>query len=256
MIDINCHILPSVDDGAKHLTESVEMAKLAVGQGITTIVATPRHNDGKYTNLKNDIIERVRELNDRLKKESINLTILPGQETRISGELIEQFNKGEILTLNNTNKYLMLELPSSHVPLYTGKLVYDLQMDGLIPIIVHPEHNVELLEAPDKLYQLVKKGAYTLVTAASVAGKFGKKIKRFSLELIEANLVHFIASDAHDIKGRTFAMKAAYEVIRKEFGQEKMYTLMENAKLLVDDQTIMHEVPERIKRKRMFGLIK
>ncbi|MFE7060662.1 tyrosine-protein phosphatase [Sutcliffiella sp. NPDC057660] len=256
MIDIHCHILPSVDDGAKHMTESIEMARAAVQQGITTIVATPHHNDGKYMNKKEEILEKVEELNSRLKKEEIDLTILPGQECRISGEIIEHYENGEVLTLNNTSKYIFIELPSSQVPLYTEKLVYDLQMKGLIPIIVHPERNAELIESPDKLYQLVKKGACTQVTAASVAGKFGKKIKKFSLDLIEANLVHFIASDAHNIKNRTFMMKEAYDVIRKEFGQDVMYMLMENAELLIEGQTIMKEIPERIKKKKLFGLLK
>ncbi|MGD6831753.1 tyrosine-protein phosphatase [Sutcliffiella halmapala] len=256
MIDIHCHILPSVDDGAKHMTESIEMARAAVQQGITTIVATPHHNDGKYMNKKEEILEKVEELNSRLKKEAIDLTILPGQECRISGEIIEHYENGEVLTLNNTSKYIFIELPSSQVPLYTEKLVYDLQMKGLIPIIVHPERNAELIETPDKLYQLVKKGACTQVTAASVAGKFGKKIKKFSLDLIEANLVHFIASDAHNIKNRTFVMKEAYDVIGKEFGHDVMYMLMENAELLIEGQTIMKEIPERIKKKKLFGLLK
>ncbi|WP_223701269.1 tyrosine-protein phosphatase [Sutcliffiella deserti] len=256
MIDIHCHILPSVDDGAKHMTESIEMARAAVQQGITTIVATPHHNDGKYLNIKTEVLEKVNELNARLKKEAIDLTILPGQECRITGELLDQYEKGEVLTLNNTGKYLFLELPSNQVPMYTEKLVYDMQMKGLVPIIVHPERNSELIESPEKLYQLVKKGACTQVTAASVAGKFGKKIKKFSLDLIESNLVHFIASDAHNIKNRTFVMKEAYEIIRKEFGQDVTYMLMENSELLVEGQTIIKEIPERIKKKKLLGLFK
>lgn len=256
MIDIHCHILPSVDDGAKHMTESIEMAKAAFQQGITTIVATPHHNDGKYDNKREEILEKVQELNSRLKKEEIGVTILPGQECRISGELIEQYDKNEVLTLNNTGKYIFLELPSSQVPLYTEKLIYDLQMKGLVPIIVHPERNAELIETPDKLYQLVKKGACTQITAASVAGKFGKKIKKFSLDLIEANLAHFVASDAHNLQNRTFLMDEAYRIIEKEFGSDIKFMFMENAELLVEGQTVMKEIPERIKKKKLFGMFK
>lgn len=256
MIDIHCHILPAVDDGAKHMTESIEMAKAAFEQGITTIVATPHHNDGKYYNKREEILEKVQELNSRLKKEEIDVTILPGQECRISGELIEQYDENEILTLNNTGKYIFLELPSSQVPLYTEKLIYDLQMKGLVPIIVHPERNAELIETPDKLYQLVKKGACTQITAASVAGKFGKKIKKFSLDLIEANLTHFVASDAHNLQNRTFLMDEAYRIIEKEFGSDVKFMFMENAELLVEGQTVMKEIPERIKKKKLFGMFK
>lgn len=255
MIDIHCHILPSVDDGARHMTESLEMARAAAKEGITAIVATPHHNNGQYMNTKEEILEKVKELNDRLEKESINLTILPGQECRISGEFLEQYDRDELLTMNDSDKYIFIELPSSQVPLYTEKILYDIQLKGLTPIIVHPERNAELIENPEKLYQLVKKGACTQVTAASVAGKFGKKIRKFSLDLIESNLTHFIASDAHNLKNRNFQMKEAYRIIDKECGPDTKYLLMENAELLVEGSMIMKEIPERIKKKKLFGLL-
>ena len=256
MIDIHCHILPSVDDGARHMTESLEMARAAYSEGITKIVATPHHNNGQYSNTREEILEKVEELNERLEKEGINITVLPGQESRISGELLEQYERDELLTMNDGDKYIFIELPSSQVPLYTEKIIFDIQMKGLTPIIVHPERNAELIENPEKLYQLVKKGACTQVTAASVAGKFGKKIKKFSLELIEANLTHFIASDAHNLKGRNFQMAEAFNVIEKECGADAKYLLLENAELLVEGAMIIKEVPERIKKKKkLFGIL-
>jgi protein-tyrosine phosphatase len=238
------------------MTESLEMARAAYSEGITKIVATPHHNNGQYYNTREEILEKVEELNERLEKEGINITVLPGQETRISGELLEQYERDELLTMNDGDKYIFIELPSSQVPLYTEKIIYDIQMKGLTPIIVHPERNAELIENPEKLYQLVKKGACTQVTAASVAGKFGKKIKKFSLELIESNLTHFVASDAHNLKGRNFQMLEAYSVIEKECGPDAKYLFLENAELLVEGSMIIKEVPERIKKKKkLFGIL-
>ncbi|MGY3715226.1 tyrosine-protein phosphatase [Sutcliffiella cohnii] len=254
MIDLHSHILPGIDDGAKHMTESVEMAREAVQQGITRIVATPHHMNGKYVNVKEDILPLVNELNDRLKKENISLEVLPGQECRIYGEILEDYEQGEILTLNNNQKYLFIELPSNSVPRYTEQLLFDIQVKGIVPIIVHPERNAELLESPDKLYQLVKKGACTQVTAASVVGAFGKKIKNFSHDIIQANLTHFIASDAHNIRNRTFKMDEAFQTISKEFGQDVEYLFIENAELLIEGQNIIKEVPERIKKKKFLGI--
>ncbi|MCM3620132.1 tyrosine protein phosphatase [Sutcliffiella horikoshii] len=255
MIDVHCHILPATDDGARHMTESLEMARAATKEGITKIVATPHHNNGQYMNTKEEILVKVQELNDRLVKEGIDIIILPGQECRISGEFLEQYENNELLTINDTGRYVFIELPSSQVPLYTEKIIYDVQLKGLIPIIVHPERNAELIENPEKLYQLVKKGACTQITAASVAGKFGKKIKKFSLDLINANLTHLVASDAHNLKNRNFQMKDAFNVIEKECGQDAQYMLMENAELLVEGSMIMKEIPERVKRKKLFGLL-
>ena len=254
MIDIHCHIVFGVDDGAKDLNDSIEMAKAAVDEGITTIIATHHHHNGQYTNSKQDIISRVEILNDELKQRQIPLNILPGQEPRIYGEILGDYNNGQILTLNNSDKYIFIELPSGHVPRYTEKLLFDIQMKGLVPIIVHPERNQEIIENSDILYQFVKKGACSQVTASSVAGYFGKKIKKFSLQLIEANLTHFIASDAHNLSSRSFKMREAYAVVEKEFGMNGVYLFQENAELLIDSKTIYKEIPTRVKKRKILGI--
>ncbi|MBY0145129.1 tyrosine-protein phosphatase [Neobacillus niacini] len=253
MIDLHCHILPGIDDGAQSLSDSLNMARKAVEQGIHTIVATPHHMNSKYENPKQSIIERVEELNTILIEEKIHLNVLPGQEVRIHGEMLEGYQAGGILPVNHT-PYVLVEFSSNHVPRYTEKLFYDLQMNGLIPVIVHPERNQEIIERPDILYQLVKKGALTQVTAASISGDFGKKIKNFSLQLIEANLTHFIASDAHNTTKRTFKMREAFGVIEKKYGIDTVYYFDENAALLIGGKNVYKEDPERIKRKRIFIL--
>ncbi|NWQ41092.1 tyrosine protein phosphatase [Bacillus sp. EB106-08-02-XG196] len=253
MIDLHCHILPGVDDGAQSLSDSLSMARKAVEQGIQRIVATPHHMNNSYENPKHSIMDRVKDLNEKLQEEKIELEVLPGQEVRIHGEMMEGYKAGEILPVNHT-PYLLVEFPSNHVPRYTEKLFYDLQMNGLIPVIVHPERNQEIIERPELLYQLVKKGAMTQVTAASICGDFGKKIRNFSIQLIEANLTHFIASDAHNTTTRTFKMRDAFGVIEKKFGNEMVYYFGENANLLIDGKHVYKEDPERIKRKRIFYL--
>ncbi len=253
MIDLHCHILPGVDDGAQSLSDSINMARQAVEQGIHTIVATPHHRNNSYENPKQVILERVEELNRLLLEEKIDVKILPGQEVRVHGEMVEGYRVGEILPVNHT-PYVLVEFPSNHVPRYTEKLFYDLQMTGLIPVIVHPERNQEIIERSEILYQLVKKGALTQVTAASISGGFGKKIKNFSMQLVEANLTHFIASDAHNITSRSFKMTDAYDVIEKKVGMDMVYMFEENAALVIEGKTIYKEDPERIKRKKLLGL--
>ncbi|MEH7252008.1 CpsB/CapC family capsule biosynthesis tyrosine phosphatase [Neobacillus niacini] len=253
MIDLHCHILPGVDDGAQSLSDSIAMAKKAVDQGIHTIVATPHHRNNSYENPKQTILERVKELNRVLLEEKIDLKVLPGQEVRVHGEMLEGYHGGEILPVNHT-PYVLVEFPSNHVPRYTEKLFYDLQMTGLIPVIVHPERNQEIIEHSEILYQLVKKGALTQVTAASLCGGFGKKIKNFSMQLIESNLTHFIASDAHNITSRSFKMRDAFGVIEKKVGMDMVYMFEENAALVIEGKTIYKEDPERIKRKRLFHI--
>ena len=252
MIDIHCHILPGLDDGAQTITDSLDMAKEAVREGISSIIATPHHNQA-YHNTKDEIILAVNDLNNRLKEAAIPLEILPGQEVRIYGEIVEGLNNGEILSLSQS-QYMFIEFPSNHVPRYAEKLLFDIQLQGLIPIIVHPERNKQLMEQPDLLYQFVEKGALTQVTASSLCGYFGKNIKKFSEQLIEFNLTHFIASDAHNVKNRTFKMAEALDIVNSKYGPDMVYLFKENAELLVENSNIMKELPERIKRKRFLGI--
>ncbi|WP_113928341.1 CpsB/CapC family capsule biosynthesis tyrosine phosphatase [Bacillus sp. P14.5] len=254
MIDIHSHILPGIDDGAKSLDDSLEMAKAAVKEGITTIIATPHHMNGKYENDKVTILPLVEELNREIEKEGIPLKVLPGQETRIYGELVEDYREGKLLTLGESTSYLFIEFPSSSVPRYADRLLFDLQQEGITPVIVHPERNAELIERPEKLYKLVKNGALTQVTGASLTGYFGKKIQKFSHQMIESNLTHFIASDAHNTTSRTFKMEEAMNDMEKRYGVDMIYYFTENAELLVDHKTVYREIPEPIKKKKFLGL--
>ncbi|WP_368895028.1 tyrosine-protein phosphatase [Priestia megaterium] len=253
MIDIHSHILPGVDDGASAMEDAVNMARLALDEGITKIIATPHHQNGMYFNKKQDILKRVKELNNVLQRENISLEVLPGQETRIYGSLLDDFWKGDILTLNHTN-YLFVELPSGHVPRYTEQLLFEMQLKGLIPIIVHPERNAEVLKNPEKLLNLVKEGALTQITAGSLMGHFGKKVQKFSLQLIEANSTHFIASDAHNMSTRNFHMRESISKVHKEFGSQVVYYFQENAELLVQGQSVHRQEPSKIKYKKFLGI--
>ncbi|MGG3915948.1 tyrosine-protein phosphatase [Rossellomorea vietnamensis] len=254
MIDIHSHILPGIDDGAKTIQDSVDMANQAVSEGIHTIMATPHHMNGSYQNQKSDILPLVDLLNERFKFEGINLKVLPGQECRIYGEILEDYKKGFVFPLNQVSQYIFIEFPSGSVPRYAERLLYDIQVEGLTPVIVHPERNAELIERPDKLYKLVKNGAVTQLTASSLVGYFGKNIQKFSQQLIEANLTHFIASDAHNIHNRTFKMEEAMDNIKKKYGIDMVYYFTENAEMLVDGKTIYKEIPELIKKKKFLGL--
>lgn len=254
MIDIHCHILPGIDDGASTLDDSLEMARQAADQGITKIVATPHHRNGSFDNARTSILQEVSLLNKELEREGIDLTILPGQETRIYGELVDEVNGEELLTINDKGTYILIEFPSSHLPRYANKLLFDLQLQGLVPVIVHPERNREISENPDKLYQLIKEGALSQLTASSVTGRMGKKIKRFSLDLLSHDQAHFIASDAHNTTSRPFDLRSAYETVEQELGVSTRYMLQENAEDIIEGKVIVKEMPERIQRKKILGI--
>ncbi|MFZ3577497.1 tyrosine-protein phosphatase [Virgibacillus sp. DJP39] len=253
MIDIHCHILPGIDDGAQTESDSIAMAYAAVEQGIHTIIATPHHMNGKYENKKQEILTHVNVLNSLLQSKQIPLTILPGQEVRMNGEMIDELETEVILPLNHTN-YVFVEFPSGHVPRYAKQMLFDIQVAGYTPVIVHPERNREIVEHPSRLYEFVHKGALTQITAGSLTGHFGKNIQKFSHELVEANLTHFIASDAHNTTTRGFLMQDAYMELKNEHGVEARYMFMENTQLLVEGRMVNRDEPSMIKKKKFLGI--
>ncbi|MFG6147454.1 tyrosine-protein phosphatase [Halobacillus sp. B23F22_1] len=250
MIDIHSHILPAVDDGAQSIEESLEMAKAAVEDGIHTIIATPHHQNGKYTNVKDNILNRTAELNRNLEISQIPLTVLPGQETRIHGDMIEGLRADEILPLTNQGNYVFVEFPSDAVPRYAKQLLFDIQLEGYQPIIVHPERNRQIIQHPSLLFDMVSKGAYTQITAASLTGRFGKNIKKFTHQLIEANLTHLIASDAHNTTSRGFCLTDAYDVLKENYGTSMVYLFAENAEYVVNGEVLAADSPQPIKKKK------
>ncbi|WP_117168479.1 tyrosine-protein phosphatase [Paraliobacillus sediminis] len=249
MIDINCHILPGIDNGSKHMQESVSIAKTALAQGIDTIVATPKHMNGKYHNFKQQIIQQVVILNQRLEEEEVAVTVLPGQEIRVYGEFIDSLEKDHLLTINETQGYLLMDLPSNHIPSYMMQLIFNLQIKGYKPIIAHPEMNPFIREDPDLLYELVKQGALIQIATDSIVGKNSRKVQKFTLEIIQAGLAHFIGSEASHAS--SYSYQAAVRKIRKHFGNEMTYLFFENALSLTKGEAIIIEEPVRIKKKRL-----
>lgn len=255
MIDIHSHILPGVDDGAQNERESIELARVAVNEGISTIIATPHHKNGLYHNERDFIIGQVEQLNNLFEELGIQLQVLPGQEPRINGDFLTDLKEGKLLTLNNT-RYIFIELPYSSVPQYTDKLLFDIQVEGYTPIIVHPERNQQLREDPTSLYEFVRNGSLTQVTSGSLIGKFGKETAQFAEEIIDANLAHFLATDVHHVTKRGFHLRESYDKLGKLFGSNLKYTFMENTHLLLDNRPVNRYEPMRInrKRKKFFGL--
>jgi len=253
MIDIHSHILSAIDDGSQSDDESLLMLKAAISEGIRTIVATPHHNY-KFANEKSKVIAKVEKMQQIIEQNNLEITALPGQEIRIYGELLADYEAGKLLTIADNGNYMLVEFPFQHVPRYAEKLLFDLEMAGIKPIIAHPERNSELLENPEKLYNLVAKGALTQLTTSSLTGFFGTKIRKFSEQLIKANLVHMIATDAHNMTSRPFDMNKAYAEIDKKNGADYVSYFQENAQLVIRGKPIDVEQPQHINKKKFLGI--
>lgn len=238
LIDLHCHILPGVDDGAQTMEDSIKMAKKAVSQGITHLMCTPHHNNGKYSNPANQIIAKVDELQGILDQNDIPLTLLEGQEVRITGSLIEDIRNQEILFTDIENTYLLIEFPSGDVPEYSEQLFFELMSHGHVPVIVHPERNSVFREDPNRLIPFLQMGALTQLTAPSIVGTFRKDIQKTAKLMLKHNMLYMVASDAHNLRHRTFLMKEAYQEIYKIGGARMVEEMQQMAKDLVNGDKV------------------
>lgn len=254
MVDLHCHLLPGVDDGSKDLATSLRLAEEAVANGVTHALLTPHHMNGRYVNHKADVIRMTQDFQTSLKQNQIPLTVFPGQEVRINGNLIQAVQDDDILFADEDNQYLMLEFPDDDVPHYTTQMIFELQQQGITPVIVHPERNTKIMEQPKLLYDLLMKGCLSQITASSYVGTFGKKVEDFSHQLIAHGQGYIFASDAHDLPGRKYEMRQAFEKMVDEFGDQLAHQYAENAKAILNgDQVNMNEV-QSLKKKKRFWL--
>lgn len=196
MIDLHCHILPGLDDGPVNFDFSVAMARKAEEAGINIVVATP-HVRSDYQTEPASIAAAVVDLNDALASEELELLVLAGAEVSLqkAAELDD-----EILSMLclGSGDYLLVESPYRSIDIDLEGIVWDLQSRGFKPVLAHPERCPIFQRDPDRLARLVNGGVLCSITAASLAGRFGSTVRRFSLELMYDGLVHDVASDAHD----------------------------------------------------------
>ncbi|QAY67714.1 tyrosine-protein phosphatase [Paenibacillus protaetiae] len=219
MIEIHTHILPGIDDGAADWDMALQLAQSAAAQGITDIIATPHHRNSSHYNPAQSVVTLTEQLNERLAAAGIAVTVHPGQEVHLHRELLDHWQKGELLTLAN-GPYMLLEMPHSRVPEYMESIVYELGIAGIRAVIPHPERNAEVARHPDKLEQLVELGALAQVTSASLLGGYGKGIERLSWSLCKKGFIHLISSDAHHPVRRGIQLAEAYEQAERQLGAE------------------------------------
>ncbi|WP_404427706.1 capsular biosynthesis protein [Ureibacillus chungkukjangi] len=249
MIDMHSHILFNVDDGPKSFNEAIEMLEVASKEGITEIISTSHTQHPSYNVLASKVTEQVAQLQDELNKQQIPLTIHLGHEVRLCEQIIELVREKQILTLADS-QFLLLELPSSHIPNYTKNIIQELLKEDITPIIAHPERNKAIAEKPERLERLIREGAAAQLTAGSIAGHFGRGVQKTSMELVKANLVHTYGSDAHNLSTRPFLFEKGLSYLEKHKQIESVdFFLENNGRILEKKPLLMYEPDLQIKKK-------
>jgi len=247
MVDIHCHILPALDDGAKSLDQALQMAEMAIQDGITHVVATPHAN----SEFRFDP-ERVRLRRDELQARlGGRLRLGTGCDFHMSVENLAKIQGAAKTYSINQGPYLLVEFADFAIPPAADDTLLGLQKLGLIPIITHPERNPLIRSQPQRLWRWIKQGCYVQVTAQSLLGKWGELIRRQAESWLDVGIVHFMASDAHNTETRPLRLRQAYELVAERWGESRAQSLFrENPLAAFDGQVLPYrpDVPSDLDR--------
>lgn len=221
MVDIHCHIVPGVDDGAVSLEISLAMIDAARHAGVTEILTTPHirgaAGDEFVHALHKKAFQTVLDA-----KPGIELHL--GGEVRVTPETRTIINE-PAFTVREHSKYILLELEFDKVPSYFSQLIFDFRLQGITPIVAHPERNAGVLKHPEYALEFVRQGALLQLTTGSLLGEFGETIQHAAILLLRSGLVSILASDAHNLTTRPFTNWPAAVEFAREFEEKGDFVL-------------------------------
>lgn len=204
MIDLHNHLLPGIDDGAPDLDTALQLARVAVADGITHLVCTPHIHPGRYDNTHASIQGAHRQFVEGLQQAGIELQVAAAAEVRFGMELMVGIAQNAVPFLGQWQgkRVLLLEFPHGEIPFGAERLTAWLLQRDIVPMIAHPERNKGLMRSPGKLKAFLDQGCLLQVTAGSVAGRFGPAAQELAHALLEQGVVTILASDAHNLQHR------------------------------------------------------
>ena len=219
LIDIHCHIVPGVDDGARDLYDAAKILQLEYRNHVQAVIVTPHYRAGMFETPQREIERQFRKIDEMTRRSRSGMRAYLGCEYYTSIHMVEDLKKGIRPTMIGT-EYVLVEFSQRHNYQLIRNQVYALLAAGYQPIIAHAERYPCLVKTPALVQELVDMGAQIQLTSGNVMGKSGWRQKRFCHKMIERNQVHYIASDAHDQIERKPDLLPCAEYVRKKYGQQ------------------------------------
>jgi protein-tyrosine phosphatase len=224
MIDLHTHILPGVDDGAPDLATALDMARMAVDDGIKVMACTPHFMPGIYDNESSDIRCRIADFTQRLRDANIPLEIVVGADAHMRPDFLSCLHDGKILRLNDS-RYVLFEPPHNIAPKRLEDLLFNIVASGYVPILTHPER-LNWIENQFTVFEdLTRIGVWMQVTAGSLTGRFGGRPKYWAEKMLAKGMVHILATDAHNLKSRPPLLTEAFAKAQSEVGLDEANNL-------------------------------
>ena len=227
MIDLHCHILPGLDDGAPDLAVSMEMAKAFVADGVSVVACTPHILPGLYHNTGVQIRQATARLQQAIDEEGISLRLVTGADNHIAPNFVADLRAGHLLPIADS-RYVLVE-PTHHVaPVRLEDLFFEVLVAGYVPILTHPER-LSWIESHYELFKrLVRAGVWMQITAGSLSGAFGRHARYWAERMLEEGCVHLLATDAHDVTRRPPDLSRGRDLAARRVGAAEAEQLVVN----------------------------
>ena len=219
MIDLHSHILPGIDDGAPDLETSLDMARIALADGIEVMACTPHITPGVYNNDADCIEDAAAEFRQALERRNLRLELVIGADVHISPHMGKNLLSGHWPRLAGT-QYFLFEPPHHVMPPHLYRIADDLLDTGLVPVLTHPERLSWIDNHYKTIVKLRKLGVLLQVTAGSLTGHFGASAKYWAEKMLADGLVDLLATDSHDPKGRPPVLSRARDYVAQRYGDE------------------------------------
>ena len=234
-----------IDDGPRSWDEAIAMCRAAAAEGIETIIATPHALRGRWRAVSSDEIRsRVEELQQRIGDVA---RILPGSEYFFGHDAVEVLQAGTAVLPLAGSRYVLIELAANNVPPLFEQPLYRMQLEGgWTPVIAHPERNLVFQAKPALLAFYIRQGAKTQITAGSLLGEFGPEAKAAAETFVRGQMVHFVATDAHNMTKRPPHARAAIDALRELAGEDVADALTRRNPLAVIEKRALAYDPEPV----------
>lgn len=220
MIDLHCHMLPAIDDGAVDLEMALRMARIAVEDGIHTVACTPHIYPGLYPNDADGIAAATQALREALQNAEIALELTTGADTHIAPDLLAKIAAGKVPTLGGS-RYLLLEPPHHVEPPGFLRFLSSLRESGIVPVITHPERLSWIEVRYENFVEAVRTGSLMQVTSGSLTGRFGSRAKYWADRMLDEGLIAVLATDAHSDTRRAPLLAEARDVVAARLGDDE-----------------------------------
>lgn len=225
MIDLHCHVLPGIDDGAPNLEVSLEIARASVADGVMILACTPHILPGLYHNSGPQIRQATLELQQALDQEGIPLRLVTGADAHMVPDFANGLRSGRLLSLGDS-RYVLVEPPHHVAPVRMEEFFFGLVVAGYVPILTHPERLSWIEAQYSAIQRLIRAGVWMQITAGSLTGAFGRNAQYWAHRMLDEGLVHILATDAHDARRRPPNLSRGRDLAAKRVGAREAQHLV------------------------------